>query len=95
MSVIPNDTQLQNAINDIFEQYDTDNSGYLDFQEVKRIITDAFRSMNAQRNISDADVKKFLGIVDKNSDGRITKEELFGIFKEIIGKHYGPTNTAT
>jgi Ca2+-binding EF-hand superfamily protein len=45
--------------------------------------------MNAQRSITDTDVKKFLGIVDKNSDGKITKDEMYDIFKEIILKHYG------
>lgn len=89
MSVIPTEGQLHSAIDDIFQRYDTDGNGVLDFSEVKIIIMDAFKSMNAQRNISDADVKKFLGIVDKNSDGRITKDELFDIFKEIIQKHYG------
>jgi Ca2+-binding EF-hand superfamily protein len=34
---------------------------------------DAFINMNAQRSIADNDVKKFLGIIDKNSDGKITK----------------------
>jgi len=91
MSVIPTERQLRDAIDDIFRKYDKDSNGFLDFSEVKVIIMDAFKSMNAQRNISDSDVKKFLGIVDRNSDGRISKEELFEIFKEIIQKHYGGT----
>jgi len=91
MSVIPTEGQLRTAIDDIFRRYDKDGNGLLDFSEVKVIIMDAFKSMNAQRNISDSDVKKFLGIVDKNSDGRISKDELFEIFKEIIQKHYGGT----
>ena len=47
------------------------------------MITDAFKQLGATRSVSEADVKKFVGAVDKNNDGKVTKAELFEIFKKI------------
>ena len=48
------------------------------------MIADAFKHLSANRNVTENDVKKFVGAVDKNSDGKITKMELFEIFKKIV-----------
>jgi Ca2+-binding EF-hand superfamily protein len=76
------------AIDSIFKKYDVDNSGTLDTQEVKSVISDSFKNMNNNRSVTDDDVKKFLGAVDQNSDGKINKQELFSIFKRIIDSHF-------
>lgn len=44
--------------------------------------------MNSGRNVTDEDVKKFVGAVDQNSDGKISPQELFNIFKKIIESHF-------
>ena len=84
----PTDKQLREAIDSVFQIYDKDRSNSLEFYEVKDIITDTFRSSNNNRHITDEDVKRFVGEVDQNSDGKITREELFTIFKRLIENHY-------
>lgn len=37
------------------------------------MITDAFKQLNANRSVTENDIKKFVGAVDKNSDGKVTK----------------------
>ena len=79
----PTDEQLRQAIDGVFSKYDKDKSNTLDYGELKDVITDAFKQLGATRNVNEADVKKFVGAVDKNNDGKITKMELFEIFKKI------------
>ena len=88
MAQKPTDDQLKLAVDAIFKKYDTDNSESLDTQEVKHIINDSFKNMGTSKNASDEEVKRFLGAVDQNSDGKINKQELFAIFKKIIDSHF-------
>lgn len=44
--------------------------------------------MGTSKSVTDDDVKKFLGAVDQNSDGKINKQELFTIFKKIIDANF-------
>lgn len=88
MAIKPTDDQLRQAINSIFQKYDVDRSNSLDYMEIKQVINDAFRNMNSGRSVTDEDVKKFVGAVDQNSDGKISPQELFNIFKKIIESHF-------
>jgi hypothetical protein len=84
----PTDAQLQKAINTVFDNYDVDKSGTLEYSEVRKLITDAFGKLGQPREVTDDDVKKFGQAVDKNSDGKISREELFQIFKQIVEKKF-------
>lgn len=88
MAQKPTDAQLNQAINTVFNNYDVDKSGSLDYAEVKNLITDAFGKLGQPRQVTDEDVKKFGQAVDKNSDGKISREELFQIFKQIVEKKF-------
>ena len=79
----PSDQQLRQAIDGVFAKYDVDKSNTLDNNELRNVIADAFKQLGATRNVTDSDLKKFVGAVDKNNDGKITKVELFEIFKKI------------
>lgn len=74
MAIKPTDDQLRQAINSIFQKYDKDRSNTLDYMEIKEVINDAFRNMNNGRSVTDEDVKKFVGAVDQNSDGKISPQ---------------------
>jgi Ca2+-binding EF-hand superfamily protein len=39
--------------------------------------------MGARKLASQDDVKKFMGVVDKDNDGKVTRDELFNIIKKI------------
>ena len=79
----PTDDQLRQAIDAVFQKYDVDKSNTLDLNELKGVISDAFKQLGANRSVEMADVKKFINAVDKNNDQKITKSELFEIFKKI------------
>jgi Ca2+-binding EF-hand superfamily protein len=43
------DADLRNAVDHVFKQYDTDNTGSLDSNEVHNLINDAFKHMGHPR----------------------------------------------
>lgn len=78
------DDDLRNAVNAVFDAYDKDKSGTLEIDEVKSLINDALKHMGQNREVTKAEVDQFVAAVDKNSDGKIAKPELFEIFKKVI-----------
>lgn len=82
----PSDKQLKEAINVVFDKYDVDKSGTLDFSEVKNVISDAFKQIGTTRTVTNEDVKKLIGAVDKDNDFKITKSELLQIFKMLVNQ---------
>ena len=51
MSTKPTDDQLRQAIDGIFQKYDTDKSGTLEGKEVYNLINDAFKSLNKSKPV--------------------------------------------
>lgn len=84
MSGKPTDDQLRQAIDSIFNKYDTDKSGTLEDKEVFNLISDAFKSLGRNREVTQQEVNQFITAIDKNSDGKIAKPELFEILKSLI-----------
>ena len=84
MSTKPSDDQLRQAIDGIFQKYDTDKSGTLEGKEVFNLINDAFKSLNRDKQVKQEDVNQFISAIDKNGDGKIAKPELFDILKQLI-----------
>lgn len=78
------DEDLKNAVNAVFDAYDTDKSGTLEANEVAKLINDALKHMGQNRQVSKEEVNQFISAVDKNSDGKVAKPELFEIFKKVI-----------
>ena len=78
------DDDLRNAVNAVFDAYDKDKSGTLEVNEVRNLINDALKHMGQNREVTKAEVEQFVAAVDKNSDGKIAKPELFEIFKKVI-----------
>lgn len=84
MSGKPTDEQLRQAIDAIFNKYDTDKSGTLESNEIFNLISDAFKSLGRNREVSQEEVNQFIAAIDKNGDGKIAKPELFEILKQLI-----------
>lgn len=78
------DEDLKTAVNAVFDAYDKDRSGTLEAPEVTLLINDALKHMGQNRKVTEAEVNQFINAVDKNSDGKIAKPELFEIFKKVI-----------
>lgn len=84
MSSKPSDDQLRQAIDAIFNKYDTDKSGTLQGNEIFLLINDAFKSLGRNRDVKSEEVTQFVKAIDKNGDGKISKNELFEILKKLI-----------
>lgn len=84
MSCRPSDQQLKQAINGIFDKYDTDRSGTLEVGEIEKLITDVFKSLGKAKNANQDDVSNFVAAIDRNGDGKIAKEEFFSVLKSFI-----------
>ena len=80
----PNDEQLRQAIDAIFNKYDVDQSGTLEDNEIFSLINDAFKSLGRNKQVSHQEVRQFIQAIDKNGDGKIAKPELFEILKKLI-----------
>lgn len=78
------DEDLRNAVNAVFDAYDKDKSGTLEANEITLLINDALKHMGQNRQVTQNEVQQFIAAVDKNSDGKIAKPELFEIFKKVI-----------
>ena len=84
MSSKPSDDQLRQAIDAIFNIYDTDKPGTRQGNESFLLINDAFKSLGRNRDVKSEEVTQFVKAIDKNGDGKISKNELFEILKKII-----------
>ena len=71
------DEELRSAVNAVFDAYDTDKSGTLEANEITKLINDALKHMGQNRQVTQGEVKDFIAAVDKNSDGKVAKPELF------------------
>ena len=91
----PLENSIRQAIDVIFTKYDLDHNGTLDMSEVRTVINDAFRNYGSNRSITDEDVKRFVQAVDVNSDGAISKDELFQVFKKAIITELSGDKSAT
>lgn len=78
------DEQLRASIDAVFNKYDKDHNNSLDYDEIRDLLNDAYAQIGNHKVITDEDVKKFASAVDKDADGRITKSELFEIFKRVV-----------
>ena len=88
MSGKPSDDQLRQAIDAIFNKYDTDKSGTLEENEIFNLINDAFKSLGRNREVTQQEVGQFIAAIDKNGDGKIAKPELFEILKQLINSNW-------
>ena len=79
------DDQLRQADEAVFQQFDKDNSGYLDSQETFNLICAAMKHLDPSKlPPTQADVNKFIEAVDTSKDGKIQKPELFQIFRKVL-----------
>ena len=78
------DQQIRQAVDAVFDKFDTDKNGSLDKNETMNLINAALGQMNAGRQVSQQEVDQFMSAVDSSKDGKIQKPELFEIFKKVL-----------
>jgi Ca2+-binding EF-hand superfamily protein len=57
----------------------------LEVNEVYNLINAAFVNLKINRKVSQAEVNQFIHNIDVSKDGKIQKNELYVIFKRILG----------
>ena len=77
------DDQLRMYIDQIFVRYDRDNSGSLDARELAGFFNDLFQTMGYTMRVNEQQAAMAIRSIDKNSDGRASKMELFLAFKTL------------
>ena len=80
------DQQLREAVDAVFDKFDTDGSQTLDRGEVLNLINAALTHMGAGRQASKEEVEALIQAVDGNNDGKIAKPEMFEIFKRVASQ---------
>ena len=80
------DEQLRQAVDAVFSQFDADNSGTLDRNEVCNLVNAALNQMGAGRQATPEEVNGLIQAVDSNNDGKIAKMELYEIFKRVANQ---------
>lgn len=72
----------------IFQKYDSNHDNVLDQGEVKRLIEHSLLHMGQKHTPSQQEIVDFIFLLDKNSDGKLSKEELENAFKRANRVEY-------
>lgn len=82
------DEQLRQAVDAVFGAFDADNSGTLDPNEVYNLISAALKNMDppCNREPTKEEVQALVQATDTSGDGKISKMELFNIFKKVMSQ---------
>ena len=75
------DDHVRKAVEEIYKQYDTDKSGFLEGEEVVKVINDVFFCLGQKKQVNHEDIKRVMQAIDTNQDGKISKDELYLVVK--------------
>lgn len=60
---------------EIFDRYDKDKSGFLEENEIPEVLKETFKVLDVQKEVTEADVKRYMRTFDRNWDKKISFEE--------------------
>jgi Ca2+-binding EF-hand superfamily protein len=75
------EAEVREVVGALFDQYDYNKNGVLEFNEVKCVLEACCKG----RTWAPSDLERFFQGVDSNGDGKISKEELYEVFKKLMG----------
>ena len=73
---------IAQAVNDIWDQYDTDKSGALDKAETRKFVS-ATLTETGQGSFTEDEFNDCFASFDKNGDGSISKDEMVEFIKKV------------
>ena len=85
---MPSQNELETIVKKAFELYDADNSGFLEKDEIKKLLNDACSELGAPP-ITDAQLDEVIKTVDDNDDGKFSFDELYKIIGPILEQQLG------
>lgn len=77
------DDQIRAAVISLFKKYDKDNSGYVESAEVNNICNDLAKELGSKQQYSPNQINSILSTLDRNQDGRVTKDELYVLMRKL------------
>mmetsp|Transcript_30311 Transcript_30311/g.34975 ORF Transcript_30311/g.34975 Transcript_30311/m.34975 type:complete len:116 (-) Transcript_30311:233-580(-) len=79
----------------LFDMYDKDRNNLIDLTEIAPMMQDAYRSINRSYQPSKLDVDSYSRILDRNSDGKITLQDVEAIcMRYLVGDTLAPSSTS-
>ena len=79
------DKVIMRCVDDIWQQYDQDNSGELDKEETRQFVFETLREMSDDCQFSHEDFEKCFQEFDADGSGTIEKEEMVVFIKRVAG----------
>ena len=70
--------------NNLFNDYDTDNSGALERAEVKKIIDTLFNEVSKSHQIDETKANKMFSTYDVDGDNKLSKEEFVKVVELFL-----------
>ena len=75
---------LKRYVDDLFERFDTDRSGYLDYYQARNAILTTLQEIYYDSiSFSDEEFDAFMKVCDKDGNGKIDKEEMINFYKNV------------
>ena len=79
------DAVIAKCVDDIWAEYDNDNSGALDKEETKKFVKKTLADMSGGEEFSDEDFEACFKEFDKDGSGTIEKDEMAIFIKKVAG----------
>ena len=79
------DQVIKKCVDDIWAEYDKDNSGALDKAETKQFVQNTLHEMSDNGEFSETDFEACFKEFDKDGSGTIEKEEMALFIKKVAG----------
>ena len=79
------DNEIKEIIKRAFVAYDANNTGYLEKDEIRKLLDDACKELGTPI-ISDSHMEKIIDVIDVNKDGKFSIDELSSSIFPILEK---------
>ena len=79
------DQIIDNTIEEIWTNYDKDNSGFLDKTETKQFVKNTLLEVNEKGDFSESEFEKCFKEFDKDGNGQISRDEMKAFIKKVAG----------
>ena len=79
------DQIIEKCIDDIWKNYDKDNSGFLDKEETKEFVKNTLNEMGETGEFAEQDFEACFKEFDKDGNGTISKDEMKIFIKKVAG----------